>query len=283
MARIDLGGINLNVERAGAGPPVVLLHGFTGSAATWRPLVEVLAPAFTTLSVDLVGHGESDAPAELEHYRMRPAVDDLAALLRAQGFERATWLGYSLGGRVALQVGVHRPDVVSSLVLEGATPGLADEAERAARVRADEELADRIERDGLEWFADYWGALPLWDSQRETLSEEQRAALRRQRLAQRPVGLANSLRGMGTGAMEPVHGRLQEVEAPVMLITGALDAKFTEIAGEMAQTLRDVTMAQVAGAGHAAHLERPGQFAALVLDFLRRIHQPLTQPGWRKA
>src|SRR5690606_37931774 len=126
VPRVEVDGRDLHVERAGSGPPVVLLHGFTGSGAAWEPHVEALAPEFTTLAVELVGHGRSDAPAEVDRYRMARAVDDLAALLRALGFERAAWLGYSLGGRVALQVAVRRPDVVSALVLEGATPGLAD-------------------------------------------------------------------------------------------------------------------------------------------------------------
>ena len=272
MPHVNVDGLAFNVDRYGVGPPVVLLHGFTGSRTTWKPLVGVLDDAFTTLSVDLIGHGLSGSPAKLDRYRMRRAVDDLAALVRTIGFERAAWVGYSLGGRVALQVAVHRPDVVSTLVLEGATPGLADETEREERVRADEALADRIEQDGLDWFVDYWAGLSLWDSQRETLSAAQHEALREQRLSQRAAGLANSLRGMGTGAQEPVHGRLAGVDVPVLLVTGRLDRKFTETAHEMAQTLPAATIRAIDEAGHAAHLERPAAFNALVSEFLRRVH-----------
>ncbi len=272
MPHHDVDGLAFHVDRYGMGPPVVLLHGFTGSRETWKPLVRALDAEFTTLSVDLVGHGRSGSPAAVDRYRMNRAVDDLAALLHRLGFERATWLGYSLGGRVALQVAVRHPEVVSALVLEGATPGLADPEERAARVRADEVLADRIESEGLDWFVDYWASLPLWDSQRETLSPAVHAALREQRLSQRAAGLANSLRGMGTGAQEPVHGRLAAVSVPVLLVTGTLDLKFSEIAQEMARSLPDATIRRIDGAGHAAHLERPDEFHAAVLDFLRRVH-----------
>lgn len=269
MPHLVQDGLAFHVDRYGIGPPVVLLHGFTGSRTTWKPLVRVLEDEYTTLSVDLVGHGSSGSPEAIDRYRMRRAVDDLAALVRTIGFERATWLGYSLGGRVALQVAAHHPEVVSALVLEGATPGLADAEERAARVRADEALADRIERDGLDWFVDHWGALPLWDSQRDTLTPAQREALREQRLTQRVIGLANSLRGMGTGAQEPVHDRLPATDVPALLVTGTLDRKFTEIAREMAQALPAATIRGIDGAGHAAHLERPDEFNAAVLDFLR--------------
>ena len=271
MTRVDVDGLALNVERAGSGPPVVLLHGFTGAAAGWGPLVELLAPEFTTLAVDIVGHGQSDAPSDAGRYGTRRCVDDLAALLRALGYERACWLGYSMGGRTALQLAAHRPDAVSALVLEGATVGLRTAAERTQRVAADEALAEQIERDGVEAFVDHWEALPLFATQ-EALPPEVRASIRAGRLANRAIGLANSLRGMGAGAQAPLHERLGEMTMPVLLLAGALDDKFSAIAAEMAHALPDATMRVIEGAGHAAHIERTEAFGEAVLAFLRRAH-----------
>ena len=261
---------------------MVLLHGFTGSAAGWGELVHALAPEYTAVALDIVGHGASDAPAEIEAYRMPRVVDDLVAAVRALGYERACWLGYSMGGRTALQVGVRRPEAVAALVLEGASAGLATLEERAARVQADEALAGRIEGGGTEAFVDEWEALPLFASH-AALPSEVRAAQRAARLACSPRGLANSLRGMGTGAQDPLHDRLHEVGVPALLVTGALDKKFTAIAREMARSLPRATIAVVDGAGHAAHLERPLEFSALVLDFLRREYAgtpALAAEGW---
>ena len=272
---IDIDGLTLHVEVAGSGPPVVLVHGFTGTGASWRSLVPVLAPDFTTIAVDLVGHGRSGCPVALDRYRMRRAVDDLAAFVHALGHERAAWLGYSLGGRVALQVAVHRPDVVSALLLEGATPGLATAQEREARVAADEVLAQRLVRDGLEAFVDFWQSIALWDSQRRTLTDEQRAALRRGRLAQNRAGLAGSLRGMGTGSQEWVGDRLRGIGVPVFLTAGTLDTKFSAIAREMAEAIPNATMRLIEDAGHAAHLERPDAFNAMVRDFLVSVRDRL--------
>lgn len=278
---VDVDGLNLHAEVAGSGLPVVLIHGFTGTGDSWRSLVDVLAPDFTTIGVDLVGHGRSGHPAASERYEMRRAVDDLAALLHTLGYERAAWLGYSLGGRVALQVAVHRPDCVSALVLEGATPGLETAEERAARVAADEALAQRLEREGLEAFVDYWQSIGLWDSQRRTLTEEQRAVLRRGRLAQDPVGLAGSLRGMGTGAQEWVGDRLGGIGVPVLLTAGTLDTKFSAIAREMAAAIPHATLRLVEDAGHAAHLERPDAFNAMVREFLLGARARLESGGGR--
>lgn len=269
--RLDIDGLGLNVERWGSGPPVVLLHGFTGSASGWAEVAGALAPEFEVIAIDIVGHGQSDAPEDVERYAMRRVVDDLASTLRSLGHERATWLGYSMGGRTALQVAVHRPDVVSALILEGGTPGLATAEERTARVAADEVLAQRALNEGVEAFVDFWQEVALFASQKR-MPQERQDRVRAGRLRNRAIGLANSLRGMGTGAQEDVRDRLAGVGVPTYLITGALDTKFTELGREMAQRLPNATMTVIDDAGHAAHVERPGEFSSLVLEFLRRVH-----------
>jgi 2-succinyl-6-hydroxy-2,4-cyclohexadiene-1-carboxylate synthase len=202
---------------------------------------------------------------------MSRAVTDLVALVRQIGFEKAVWVGYSLGGRTALQLAIQHPDAVSALVLEGASPGLPTEKERAERIAADEALAQKAENEGLEAFIDYWQSIPLWDSQKTTLTEPQRVALRQQRLAQRATGLANSLRGMGTGSQAWVGDRLGELSVPVLLTAGRLDTKFSAIAAEMAKSIPDVRLQIIEDAGHCAHLEQPAAFNAVLLDFLRGI------------
>ena len=277
MPRFDVEGLGLHADVAGTGPPLVLLHGFTGSADTWSGLTAALAADYTVIAPDLVGHGHSDAPAEVERYRMQRAAADLVALVRQLGHERAAWLGYSLGGRTALQLVADHPGAVEALILEGASPGITDPEERAARVRSDEAMAERIERDGVEAFVDTWEQVPLFASQL-ALPAETRAAIRATRTANTATGLANSLRGMGAGAQEPVLDRLAGIACPTLLIAGELDTKYVEIAKDMARTMPDATMHAIEGAGHAAHLERPEAFQRPLLEFLRRAY-----PGARAA
>jgi 2-succinyl-6-hydroxy-2,4-cyclohexadiene-1-carboxylate synthase len=278
--RLAVNGVTYNVTLAGTGPPLLLLHGFTGSAATWTPHLHALAGRFLTIGVDLLGHGQSDAPADPKRYRMDRTVDDLLAMLDQLATSRAAHLhrtdegrpglrvlGYSMGGRVALHLALAAPERIAALVLESASPGIANQAERTARMATDQELAGAIGRDGITAFVDRWESLPLFASQ-QRLPDEVRAQLRAQRLANSPVGLANSLRGMGAGAQEPLYDRLPDLSMPVLLIAGALDEKYRVLAQTMAANIPRARAAIVPGAGHAVHLEQPTAFEELVLNFL---------------
>ena len=258
-------GVRYHATRLGRGPAVLLLHGFTGSSATWASLQDALAGACDVVAVDLLGHGESDAPADPARYAAGRCARDLVDLLDALGLASAAVVGYSMGGRMALRLALDHPRRVRALVLESASPGIADAAERAARVAADAALADDIERDGVAAFVARWERLPLWASQ-AALSDDVRAALRAQRLRNDAHGLANSLRGAGAGAAPPVLDALGALRRPALLVAGALDARYAAHARAMAARMPAARVELVPGAGHAVHLERPAAFMALVRD-----------------
>lgn len=259
-----------HLDASGQGPPVLLLHGFTGASGTWAALRTVLGARYATLAPDLPGHGSSAAPADPARYTLDRFTGDLARRLDALGIEQTAVLGYSLGGRAALRFALAYPDRIAALVLESASPGIVDPVERAARVRADEALARTIEREGVAAFVKRWEQLPLWASQ-VALPEAARRRLRAERLANTAVGLANSLRGAGVGVDEPVLAQLATVHAPTLLTVGALDPKYVALGRTMAQMLPAAQLAIVADAGHAVHLERPDAFAALVTTFLDAV------------
>ena len=244
------------------GPRVVLLHGFTQTGASWRPVAErlrALGP-YEPVAVDAPGHGGSPLPRG----GVRAAAADLAA---AGG--RAAYVGYSIGGRICLRLALDRPDLVRALVLIGASAGLADPAERARRRAADEALAARIERDGVARFLDDWLAQPLF----ATLAPA--AAGRAERLANTPAGLAAALRRLGTGTQAPLHARLRGVRAPALLVAGALDTRFAALADELARGIGPHARVElVEGAGHTAHLERPAEVATVLHRFLAAALRP---------
>ena len=254
------------VVQRGTGDPLLVLHGFTGSARNWQTLMTQLQDDYRLIAPDIIGHGQSAKPADIERYHIERVAAEIMALIT----EPVHLLGYSMGGRLALTIAVHHSDKVRSLILESASPGLQTSTERDARRTWDYALADRIEREGIRAFVDYWETLALWDSQHQ-LEPAVRDRLRQQRLQNDPRGLANSLRGMGTGVMPPLWDALPHLTLPVQLLVGEYDEKYVALNQRMAQVIPRSELMVVAGAGHTVHLERPNDYAKLVRQFLQTI------------
>jgi 2-succinyl-6-hydroxy-2,4-cyclohexadiene-1-carboxylate synthase len=273
---LAVNGVHLGVDdyaerQSPSAGVLVLLHGFTGSAASWQELLSYLdLPDWRIIALDMLGHGRSDAPTDPQRYTIEHCQDDILAALQELGVRpgMAVLLGYSMGGRIALYCAFS--GFFRAVLLESASPGLADASERARRRESDHALAKRIEDEGLAAFVSYWEQIPLFASQ-SALPEDVRARLRAQRMHNRPVGLANSLRGVGTGMQPALHARLQELYIPVLLVAGALDTKYCSIAHQMAATLPDATLCIVRNAGHTVHLEQPATFAALTRQFCETV------------
>lgn len=257
------------VEDIGQGEPVVLLHGFTGSTKTWEFLIPLLSKDYRLIMVDLIGHGNSASPETVQDYSMEKVTEDLATILTTLNIDKANILGYSMGGRVALSFAMLYPHLVSSLLLESASPGLETEAERRIRRTNDAWLAAKIKEEGIIAFAKYWGDISLFESQKR-LPEEQQLSIYEQRLLNSPIGLANSLLGMGTGSQPSWWNKLDSLTVPVLLMTGELDTKFCAIAAKMQSRLKQVKWAIINDVGHAIHMEDREKFGKIISGFLKQ-------------
>lgn len=261
-------GIRLHVETLGEGDPILLVHGFTGSVRAWGvDILSHLARNNRVIAIDLLGHGASDTPSDPRRHALPEVVEDLISLLDSLEIERPAWIGYSMGGRVALAAAIERPERVGSLVLESSSPGLESKAERADRRSSDAALAERIVRGGIEDFVDYWSELPLFASQKR-LPVKTREAIRERRLRSSPEGLAGCLAGLGTGSQPSYWDRLHEIRVRTLLISGGEDSKFTSIAVRMAQLVPGASTCVVAKTGHTVHIERPNEWLRAVGEHL---------------
>jgi 2-succinyl-6-hydroxy-2,4-cyclohexadiene-1-carboxylate synthase len=258
------------MQRKGQGPALMLLHGFTGSGSSMATVARAFDRDFDTIAPDLPGHGRSVHATDPVAYDFDACLQDLVATLHATGQRRAHWLGYSMGARLALGVAVRDPDSVESLVLLAGRAGIADAGERATRRQADDALAARIESRGVAAFVDEWLSQPLFATL-GGMGDDWRARERATRLANDARGLAACLRGLGPGAQPPLHDALPQLQVPVLLVAGALDGRFVEAAHELAQRLPAAEVRVIADAGHAAHVERPDEFARVAGEFLRRV------------
>jgi 2-succinyl-6-hydroxy-2,4-cyclohexadiene-1-carboxylate synthase len=225
---------------------MILVHGFTQTADSWGPVLDALPPSVDALAVEV--------PEALD-------FDTTAAVIGARGGP-AVYVGYSMGGRLSLALALERPDIVQSLVLVSSSPGIADERERATRRAADDQLAHDVERDGLDAFLERWLAQPLFASLPRELAGVD--ARRRGNSVER---VTHQLRALGQGAQPSLWHRLPELQMPVLLVTGAYDRKYRELAGTMAAAIGDnARTVTVPEAGHALHLEQPAALAALLAE-----------------
>lgn len=227
---------------------MVLVHGFTQTGQSWAPVVPAIEGAGHEVAAPDVPAGEG----------LWPTAEALAGI-----GGRGTWMGYSMGGRLALHVALQHPDVVRRLVLVGATGGIDDPVDRATRRESDEALAARVERIGVDAFLDEWLAQPLFAG----LPDD--AAGLATRRANSVATLAAHLRLLGTGVQEPLWHRVAALAIPVLVVTGERDTKFTDVGIRLVEAIgANGSMAVVAGAGHACHLEQPAAFLDAVLPFL---------------
>ena len=249
----------------GKGAPVTLLHGFTQSGRSWGELISRMPEGWMWIAPDLRGHGAT----ELHHSArcsMEDCTEDLEALWDQLGVERTHLVGYSMGGRLALHVAARRPQRVLSLLTIGAHAGLEEDA-REGRRRGDEALAERIERDGIPEFVDYWSGLPLFAGL-ERRGAGYLARIRAERLENHSAGLACSLRGMGAGVMEPLWDEVGEIRVPCTFVAGQLDHGYVASARRLAAAMPHGRVEVVPRAGHAVHQERPDAFARVLANHL---------------
>lgn len=240
------------------GRALVLLHGFTGTPRSWARVARLLPSDAVVFMPALLGH--DGTPGHGSPAGFSAEVDRIALLIRSAELAPAHLCGYSLGGRVALGLLVSHPELFSGATLIGAHPGLQSESERAARARSDARWRELLDREGIEAFVAAWEQQPLFASQR-ALPDGILAEQRRERLAHDARGLSRSLANLGLAGM-PDYGReLGRIRVPVELVSGELDARFTDLAAGMRARLPDARTTVVPGIGHNVVLERPALVA----------------------
>jgi 2-succinyl-6-hydroxy-2,4-cyclohexadiene-1-carboxylate synthase len=246
----------------------VFLHGFSGSSKDWKNIVNILPARTQVVTIDLIGHGKSDSPKDISPYSPDEITTQINSVITKLELEKVVLVGYSMGGRAALTLTKKYPQNISGLILESTSPGVAGQDERLKRKKSDEKLSGLIERKGIKNFVEYWMNLPLFQSQQK-LQNEILAKIKSEKLKNNPTGLSNSLRGFGQGLMPHLWNDIQNIKNKVLLITGKLDEKYTQINSIMKSKMISAEHKIVPRAGHNIHLERPEVFVSLLKDFIK--------------
>ncbi len=258
MPVLDRDGVRIHYEAHGSGEPVLLSHGFSATGRMWDAQVEALAGRYRVITWDMRGHGRSDYPENPALYSERHAIDDMAAVLRVCGAERAVIGGLSLGGVMSLGFHVAHPAMVRALMLFDTGPGFRNAEARQAWNERSLRQAQRLQAQGL-------AALNRSDEVR--LGEHRSAD-----------GLAHAARGMLTQVDDHLIRSLPGIAVPALVLVGADDKNFLAATDYMAAKIPGATKVVIPGAGHAANLHQPAAFNAAVLAFLAALPPAASAP-----
>lgn len=262
-------------------PPLILLHGFMQTGASWDAFAQQFADAFYVVAPDLIGHGKTTVSAlESSAFTLDAYVDQvltLVAALQAQGNQIKPLLyGYSMGGRIAEVAATLYPGCFSALILESAGLGPETEDERAQMADKVRTQIDKL-KGGMESFVDFWETVPLFETQR-ALPDDVRVAMREERVSNNPIALALSLSGAGQYQMENMRPALDELDLPTLFLAGSADVRYSEMVRRLAMAdlfKRDkpgvTNYAVIPEAGHNVHAEARDELVVVVKTFLEEV------------
>ncbi|MCH8494268.1 MAG: alpha/beta fold hydrolase [Balneolales bacterium] len=242
--------------------PIVYLHGFAGGADGFAHIAPHLSRE--VFAIDLLGHSGTDSPENPNRYALDEQLEDLRLIFENLGLNQFVLLGYSMGGRLAMRYPIQNRNQISALILESSSTGIVNPAERKDRIKRDHLLASRILNDKNEFFV-AWNRLPLFSSP-DDAPEEPKNRLNELQLEQNPAGLANNLIGFGAGTLIPVSAK--ELDLPIMVVTGGLDHKYTEMWKTECLSIKTAKHIVIEGAGHRVHLDRPDAYIQQINNFL---------------
>ncbi len=252
-------------------PNLVLLHGFLGSGKSFQKLIPNLKTFCNPITIDLLGHGETEGSEMHYRFSAKEQIADLNKLISEQLTIPLFLLGYSMGGRLALQLTLQRPDLYKGLILESTTFGIESKQERQARQELDATRADSI-MGNFDQFLESWKTMPMFNSSPQSIdTEAQHFSIQK---AQNPLWMNNSLLGFGTGSMPCVKDRLPSISTHVQLIAGSKDFKFVGIMNAMLKDLNEGQLDVIKDSGHRVHLDQPEAYISVIRDFIENNRLP---------
>lgn len=263
--------LNIRFYGRDSGVPLVFLHGFMGSAASFDILADLLPHTVRPVGIDLPGHGQSrfDRLACL----MDPgSFMDVAGMivsdLESAGIDRFFLYGYSMGGRVAQAVSLFAPEKIRCLMTESAGFGIAGPKERRARYAADCRLLEGVSGpDDFDAFLDRWHALPLF----RTLPSELKGSLKAAKKNNVVSELARALEVLSVGNQPYFLPALVDAPFPVALFCGAADEKYRNIAEDAAKNIPGARLFVFPDASHDIHVQYPVDVAETIKTVLAAL------------
>ena len=276
MPYAEAEGARLHYEEAGSGFPVVFVHEFAGDLRSWEPQLRYFSRFYRCIAYNARGYPPSDVPAHPSAYGQDIATDDIAAVMRACGIDKAHVVGLSMGGFAAAHFAMRYSGLARSVVVAGCGYG-ADPAKRGQFKAEAEATADRLEREGMEKMARVYGSGPT-RVQLENKDPRGYAEFMAQLAGHSVRGSANTLRAVQAArpSLYALEEKLRAIEVPTLLITGDEDEPCLDANLFMKRVIPTSGLVVIPKTGHACNLEEPDAFNAAVREFFHKVENG----GW---
>ena len=267
MPYANADGVKLYYEETGDGTPVIFVHEFAADSRSWEPQVKFFSRRYRCIAYNARGYPPSDVPRDPEAYSQAHAVDDIAAVLRHLGIRKAHVCGLSQGGYATLHFGIRYPQMALSLAICGAGHG-SDPDTRAQFLKDGGELADRMERLGMEEGIQHYAASPYRVPLRHK-DPRGYEEFRRQFAEHSNIGSALTMRGyqLRRPTIYELERDIEKITVPTLIITGDEDGPCLEPGLFMKRKIRSAGLLVIPNSGHSVNLEEPDLFNRALLDF----------------
>ena len=247
-------------------PAILFLHGFMGCAADWQWVMDQLADRYYCLAVDLPGHGATPLQEIPESRIIAHLTDTLKSFLKFHNIPQVILTGYSMGGRLALEMIRHNSAMISAVILESTSLGIIDNKEKQIRLKVDFALADRLEKEDFNLFLHEWYQQPVFASLSGHADLSQLIAAK---AGNDPLQLAKVLRGFSVARQESSWRMLNHTGIPCLYMAGETDVRYRDFAIRLKAESGKTRVAIIPDAGHNIHWEQPEKYVNAMLDFLK--------------
>lgn len=231
-------------------PPLIFLHGFLGAKEDWEGMLPYFQDHFFCIAFDLPGHGESPYSEEV--------LTTIKRTISAITPIKPIFIGYSMGGRIAMQLQDH----ARAIAILSAHPGLETQEEKEGRRQTDKEWSDKLLRLPLEGFVTEWYAQPIFQSLLQNPSLLQ--TLVKRRMKQNPQNLARVLLQMSLGNQP----HITHFSCPALFLYGEEDLKYRQLYCRLPKI---VTVRSIKNCGHVIHLENAADCAEQIIHWIEEV------------
>lgn len=265
-------GVKLAGTEAGTGFPIVFVHEFAGDMRSWEPQLRFFARRYRAIAFNARGYPPSDVPEDPARYSQQRATDDIAAVLRGAGIERAHIVGLSMGAFATLHFGLRYPEMAASLVAGGVGYGASTGPDRARFHAEVEATAAGIRAEGMARRAVTYSRGP---ARLQFLAKDPRGHAEFQAMLAEHSTEGSALTMLSVQRLRPnlydLEAEFRRLRVPVLIIAGDEDEPTLEPALWLKRTIPTAGLVMFPRTGHTINLEEPDLFNRAVLDFITAV------------